>query len=315
MVVRRSVKHFPATDSPLLAEAQASALAPRLLWVQVLTYRPLFLLGSLWLALVCASAVAYHHLMFTEPPAGTEPALSKAEVVPSQTPTALADVDADASLRGQALAPADEAPASPPSPSNLGPAVTLWGLMSLVGLCALGCFVISQQAKATPRPSQLPKRRLKKRRASLPVVIKPTGPKRLAPYQPQRDGVIVQGGPLLKAVDETQGHLQPATLVDTQGQAPAAKLTAQVSYIPYKGGVPSVSRPPASRLGDNDRSQSQPTPSPRLRPRQELVALPALTPYQPAVVPEAEVHPLDWSEASIAHTLDLRQRHSLSSWL
>ena len=35
----------------------------------------------------------------------------------------------------------------------------------------------------------------------------------------------------------------------------------------------------------------------------------------PDIVPDHEDHPLDWSEESVAHSLDLRQKRSLSSFM
>lgn len=37
--------------------------------------------------------------------------------------------------------------------------------------------------------------------------------------------------------------------------------------------------------------------------------------HNPDIVPDHEDHPLDWSEESIAHSLDLRHRRSLSSFM
>ncbi|NJL44561.1 MAG: hypothetical protein HC922_00005 [Leptolyngbyaceae cyanobacterium SM2_3_12] len=71
-----------------------------------------------------------------------------------------------------------------------------------------------------------------------------------------------------------------------------------------------LQEPPQRRL-------TRPGKPPRPAPRGGKLP-PASTPdpeqhYIPTVVPAEEDHPLDWSEESIAHALDLRQRRSLSS--
>jgi len=307
MIMRRAVKHFPANDSHLFAAAQQSTLTPKLFWVQALTYRPLFLLGSLWLALVCASALAYHHLMFTEPPPATEPVLSQAEVMPLQATDSVSAVGTNQPSVGGNESFSEASVQTPSSASSrLGPAVTLWGLMSLVGLCALGCFVISQQAKAMPRQTQRPKRRLKKRVKCTPVT-QPVGPKRLEPYQPERDGVIVQGHRTLAEIGDPQSHL----FSKVPSQSSVAPLNSPAQSRDKSRSFPLTG---AVGIGQGQRHQSKGT-QPLSRPAPHLLNPAVSQPHQPVVVPESEVHPLDWSEASIAHTLDLRQRHSLSSWL
>ncbi len=56
----------PRSPQPF-SQAQDPAVTSGLFWARLLTYRPLFLLGGLWLTLVCVSAIAYHGLMFNEP--------------------------------------------------------------------------------------------------------------------------------------------------------------------------------------------------------------------------------------------------------
>jgi hypothetical protein len=40
-----------------------------------------------------------------------------------------------------------------------------------------------------------------------------------------------------------------------------------------------------------------------------------ITPVPVTIVPAKENHPLDWGEASLADTLDIRKQRSLSSWM
>ncbi|MGB3201027.1 MAG: hypothetical protein WBA99_08990, partial [Nodosilinea sp.] len=58
----------PLQTSPRpFSEVNEPTLISGVFWTRLLTYRPLFLLGGLWLALVFVSAIAYHGLMFNEP--------------------------------------------------------------------------------------------------------------------------------------------------------------------------------------------------------------------------------------------------------
>lgn len=261
------------------SEAQDPTLTSGLFWARLLTYRPLFLLGGLWLALVCVSAIAYHGLMFNEPieeVAYTEAPLTVAEALPQSLPAAADTADA---------APADVAASGP---------VALWALVSLVGLCGFGCFVVTQQIRASARPT---KRKKPRPRPVVKAPVLPPQPKRLAPYSPQRDGVVVPGRRIV--------------------EAPAPKLSAPGSPVqPQPGVAPRPLAPAANRLAA-DRLQAgpraMPRPERRLAPPHRPVA--SLPSHNPAVVPDEADLALDWPEGSVAHALDVRQRRSLSSFM
>jgi hypothetical protein len=270
MVQPASQSSSPLAEPRLFTEAQEPPVTSRLFWARLLTYRSMFLLGGLWFGLICIAAIAYSRLMFTEPPIVSPPAPRPEVVVPprvvfSDTLPEASDTAEDGLESGSNPDRANNpAPGSQPWGGSL-----TWGLLSLVGLCAFGCFVIAHQAKAPPKPPRRKKQPVAKKRPQPPA---PSQPKRLAPYSPRRDGMVVPGRFVVEA---PQAIPQPAV-------------------------------------------RSRPTPP---TPNQPRAAKPAPAPLAPpvahraAVVPETEDLPLDWSEESIAHTLDLRQRRSLSSFM
>ncbi len=266
-------QHFSGQPSPRppqpFSEARDPAVTSGLFWSRLLTYRPLFLLGGLWLTLVCVSAIAYHGLMFNEP----------VEEVTPETPLSVVAAPADDVASAPEIVPGEEA-----SPRS---GVALWGLLSLVGLCAFGSFVLTQQIKASSRGT---KRRKARSRpiAKAPAPLQPPHPKRLAPYSPQRDGVVAPG---VRLVETPMVELPPSPA--PMPARPRAVTVPNFKPVPQPG-----------RWSSFPRGESPQPSSPRVAP------LPTAT---PAVVPPEADLPLDWSEGSVAHALDMRQRRSLSS--
>ncbi len=305
IMVRDTGKHTPHSPEALFSATQAPIPHSRQFWASLITQRPLLLLGSLWLVMICVSALAAHRLLFADPGKGTQ-----AHRVQSQ-----AIVPEAAS--GQSASPSEAgAEDNSAAPSRPGRKITFWGLSSLVGLCALGSLVISQQAKAAAR--QRPKRRV--RRVKPKVKAKaPTGPKRLQPYSPDRDAVIVKGAqavrdtlPLSLAETESEPDLFDDNRADTpQDHSLTNAVFAPQSQLPQQG------RPRPGHPEEGQRSNGK-TARPPIAP-QPLAAQPSTLPPHNApthpteVLPQEEAHPLDWTEDSLAHTLDLRQRRSLSS--
>lgn len=259
----------PSPRSPQpFSEARDPAVTSGLFWARLLTYRPLFLLGGLWLTLVCMSAIAYHGLMFNEP----------IEDVAPEVPLTVLPVPADDAASAPEVVPVEDSPQA---------GVALWGLLSLVGLCAFGSFVLTQQIKASSRVTKRKKARPRPVvKASMPV--QPPHPKRLAPYSPRRDGVVAPG----------------VRLVET----PMVELPPNPAPMPARsraGAVPKFRPvPQPGRQSGLPRGESPQSSTPRAAPS------PSAT---PAVVPPEADLPLDWTEGSVAHALDMRQRRSLSS--
>jgi hypothetical protein len=236
-MLQRLSQYRPIDQGSLLfSGAHQPNLRPHRPWRQMISRRPLLVIGAAWLGLVCVSALAYHQLMLTKPdPSVTlpNPGPQMASLPPPVS------VDSTASFRVSA-----NPPVQMPTTKPVGAG---W-LVSLVGLCGLGCWLIARQSRVashrsrstvTPRP-----------RAAIPPArpsIKRSTPKRLTPYRPEQDAMVV-------ALHPTDPQLPP---------------------------------------------ESQPDPSP--------------APLAPEVVPDQDALPLDWQEASLAHSLDLRQRRSLSS--
>jgi hypothetical protein len=260
----------PTLPQPF-SEAHEPTLASGKFWVWLLTYRPLFLLGGVWLVLVCISAIAYRGLMFNEPVEPEDYARSPLTTAPSTRAT-LPPAEAWA---------AENAPPLPEETGDSGVPVTLWGLVSLVGLCSFGCFVLTQQIKAAARPKRKRKRKPTNRRPGAKVAPPPSATPRLDPYSPQRDSLVVPGvriddGPLLTP--------------------------------PRSAAPPLTGRQISSSLGP--RKSTIPSPQGQGLP----VSSPAPVPPT-AVVPDDTDLPLDWAEGSVAHALDMRQRRSLSSFM
>lgn len=260
-------QHFSGQPSPYspqpFSRAQDPAVTSGLFWARLLTYRPLFLLGALWFTLVCVSAIAYHGLMFNEP---------------------VEDAAPEAPLAVMA-APSNDLPSVPEiaigEETTPRSGLALWGLLSLVGLCAFGSFVLTQQIKASARPAKRKKTRPRPV-VKAPAPVQPPHPRRLAPYSPHRDGVVAPGARIVE-VPIVEPPANPAPSLGRTGTPAVGKFRV-------------VSKSPPGR------SPQTSVPS--------VASVPTAT--STVVPPEADL-PLDWAEGSVAHALDLRQRRSLSS--
>lgn len=260
-------QHFSGQSSPQSPQpfsgARDPAVTSGLFWARLLTYRPLFLLGGLWLTLVCVSAIAYHGLMFNEPVADAAP----------ETPLSVMAAPSDN------LSPAPEIATGEETAPRSG--LALWGLLSLVGLCAFGSFVLTQQIKASARPAKRKKVRPRPV-AKAPAPVQPPHPRRLAPYSPQRDGVVAPGARIVEA-PMVEPPVSPAPPSGNPGTPAVTKFRV-------------VSKPPPGRSPQPSVPSAAPIPT-----------------ATSAVVPSEADLPLDWAEGSVAHALDMRQRRSLSS--
>jgi hypothetical protein len=261
------------------SEGQGPAPTSSLLWSRLWTYRPLLLLGGLWITFVCVSAIAYQGLMFNEPIEDSPYADSNYTEAPLSIKTAT---------------PEDLAPAPDLGPPEATAAqsgtVILWGLLSLVGLCAFGCFVLTQQIKASARP----KRKKTRPVAKIVSPARPPQPKRLTPYSPERDSLVVPGARVVETLPPPSAAGRPAGSVPPQAAVP------QTRVLPPGASAPT--RPQARpQTGAN---------SPR-----SVSAVPLPQPRTPAVVSDEADLALDYPEGSVAHALDVRQRRSLSSFM
>lgn len=262
IMVRDTGKSPSQSPEALFSATRAPVPSSTLFWVRLVTQRPFLLLGSFWLVIVCISAVSLHRLMVTDPPEMSESAPPPAERVTLEVSRNSPDPLDD----GGALAEGS------PEPSAEGNSQrTLWGLGSLIGLCALGSWGISQRARSPRRPRVKAKGRTRRGKPKT-VAKKPTGPKRLRPYSPLRDAVIVDGAQAVAT--------PPSAAVGAPGQGQGSN--------PAPVRISEASNPGSPEGSDTAVHDS-------------------------VVLAPEEAHPLDWSEESLAHTLDLRQRRSLSS--
>lgn len=308
-MVRDTGKHSPHSPDALFSATQAPVPSSPRFWVRLLSHRPLTVLGSLWLITICVAAVAAQRLVFNNPDrSAAAPSQVQASRSAARTPPR---ADANLSADSPEDTGADSTTVRPRQKSK----VTLWGFSSLVGLCALGSWAITHQAKAATR------RRAKRRvRRVKPRAKGSTGPKRLQPYSPDRDAIIVKGA---RAVVDTL----PLTLARADGSMEAQlhlNLFDDPVVTAHNGDPGAIA--PQPRAASRPRDQSRPAPdtpsaAPKAQPAQaestspspKPMAANAGEPHQPEVLSDEEAHPLDWEEDSLAHALDLRQRRSLSS--
>ncbi|MBU6228297.1 MAG: hypothetical protein KGQ93_01210 [Cyanobacteria bacterium REEB459] len=171
----------PTPSASLFAAARQPGLAASVLGSTRSPYRPFVLVGLFWMVLLTVAALAYRQLM-ASPPSPTGPALSAATASP--TPPASPATDRTLPpLASPTGPPLERAAPKPPGVSRATPPLSPGWLLCFLGLCALGCFGISQQLQ---RPRR---RRLYARgRGSRPRSV---APKRLSPYSPQRDSMMV----------------------------------------------------------------------------------------------------------------------------
>lgn len=219
-------------------------------WRQVVRQGPLLLIGGAWLVLVSISALAYHQLILTKPDPEVGATLTPRPQMAAIQPLA-------------PVHPPDEVLTVPRDAQRPAPVASPVGaswLVSLVGLCGLGCWLITLRCQAAPRRSRRTAPLSRKRAPATPTASKRSSPKRLASYRPDRDDVVV---------------------------------------APSLATAPSLAAP----------QLPQPESGSEARPE------PGQPPLAPDLVPDQDVLRLDWPEASLAHSLDLRQRRSLSSLL
>ncbi|PSN17263.1 hypothetical protein C7271_18615, partial [filamentous cyanobacterium CCP5] len=176
-------------------------------WFSVGRYRPVLLVGGFWLVLICLAAVAYTRLMSAGTP--PEPLAAPSAEAQTQTPDPLEEdtrglgpeafagisrVSGNAPDAAIAAMPIDIAPAGRPD----GQLVPTWSLGLLVGLCALGCFGVStgvrasrqrSKRRAALKPKAIGQRPKPVSKSRLPA--QPAQPKRLSPYSPERDSVLI----------------------------------------------------------------------------------------------------------------------------
>ena len=314
----RRFPHSPY-DNPrqLFSEARDPSVLSSQFWARLFQYRPLILLGVFWLTLICISAVAYSRLMFSGVPVNSSasaPALTQRSSPPPVIhPAPRSEAGSTAPSPGAIAESFDETQAD--AADSLNAAAQDRGgfrwkvageLISLVGLCALGSFLIAQQAKRPPRPKK--KRKVMKKTAGKPKPVpkRPSQPKRLAPFAPERDSVVVPGAMTIPENPSDLGSRNAAALA---GSFHGASMPPGQARVPQ--GERSEKDPNAHK---RSAAEGIPNRQPVVEQTSDMVPTQPET-HNPDIIPDHEDHPLDWTEESIAHSLDLRQKRSLSSFM
>lgn len=276
----RSPYSSTVVPETLFGQERSSGFTSSQFWVSVVRYKPILLVGGVWLVLICLAAFAYNRLMFTGTP--PEPVADSTELQARSQPLAspnsepvfgTSPLEADSAERGF-TAPVDSLAERQPQPL-----VPIWSVGLLVGVCALSCFGLSTGVQASRRRAKraalkpkAPSRSLKASKPGRRLPTQPAQPVRLSPYSAERDGMLVPTP-------------QPKRPRSPQLSPPVRTKTPRRSRR-----MPPALTPPSQAVTGN-------------------------LARKVAVVPEGQRHPLDWQESSLADNLDLRQRRSLSSLL
>jgi hypothetical protein len=133
------------------------------LWRRLIAYRPLIVLGGIWLGLLAIAFLAFGQLTHNAPdqPTATEPAppypherLNNGSAAPAPTPAT--------SPESTATAPTTTATESAPQTVN---GLSVWTLAALVASCAGGCWLLSVVIKMPRKPKKRRPQRSQKAKA------------------------------------------------------------------------------------------------------------------------------------------------------
>ncbi len=154
--------HQRTAYPPLGQEVSPALFRHQRFWAKLSVYRPLLILAGIWVGLVVIAIVAYGQLLHTQ----TATTADAPTPVTASTTAPEAEGDRDIAntlptnrplnqlsgndFSGTTPTPFTESPTPTvtPAPTVLSPGA----LLSLVAVCALGCFVISRQLQRPPRP-------------------------------------------------------------------------------------------------------------------------------------------------------------------
>lgn len=281
-------------------------------WLYIVQTRPLWVLGTIWLATAIAALVAINGLL-----------------KPAEFNTTQITENPDGTVEVTPVQPSEELP--------------LWTLGALLGGCMVGSVVVTAIANRPPKsPAQkeyekrqkaLSKAKAKARRAKLAAKkakAKPVieGPKKLKPfYEVEVTSLWPDGTPLELPIAD-QPMMEP--LVTEQGVVPApvaAQVNAQVdARVGGQGAIaPEFTQPQPRPINIHQPSTAftqpiahPPQPSAAARSRQPVAPSPRSVPStQPniTVLPADTVHPLDWPDDGLAQAFDIRKQVPLSAWL
>lgn len=200
-------------------------------------------------------------------------------------------------LTGGQTAAIDASPAEAAQQMKQQSRVPLWLFGAIALSCTAGSLLISKQL-APPRSRSVTRRRSRTKLQTMSPPSARKTRKRLKPYSPA-------DAPFPLAVHPT-----------AQTPYSASAAIPQPLKLPPQLSVPSQAPGRLRRVTLPGPKAATSRPSTAIRPT--TVAKPMTirpTEVSVTVVPADENHPLDWKTASLADSLDLRRRHSLSSWL
>ncbi len=281
-------------------------------WLYIVQTRPMWVLGTLWVATAIAALVAINSLL-----------------KPAEFNTTQITENPDGTVEVTPVQPNEELP--------------LWTLGALMGGCMAGSLVVTAIANRPPKsPAQkeyekrqkaMAKARAQARRAQFAAKkakAKPPierGPKKLKPfYEAPIPSLWPDGTPLGLPMAAQAGVELPIMeppvmepLVAEQGVA-AAHVAAAVNA----NAQAAIATAPVHQTSH---VQSRPPSTPRTQPVSRPARPAAARSHQPAplsqpsaqpdvtVLPADAVHPLDWPDDGLAQTFDIRKQVSLSAWL
>lgn len=224
---------FPQRSLP--PSRQLNGFSPALfrrqqLWTKMAVYRPLAVLAGIWVVLLAIALLAFGQLLHTDPDAREVATPAETPVYPHERLTdggEGAEPSPGAAPQNRSVADgektADQPDLSASSSDKTDAGFNLLTLAALVGICALGSWVLSIRLKAPPKA----RRKKTKRQQALaspylatsqntrpsPVPSqpqRPIAPRKLAPYDPSQ--------PLVK--DGSQPPPVPKRAAQPQGQSP-----------------------------------------------------------------------------------------------
>lgn len=230
----------PKSPSQQLHGVSPLLFRRRQLWQQLAAYRPLWVLAGIWVGLLAIALLAYGQLLQTDPGGITVEPTAESEPYPHER----LNRDGEDEIAAESTVPLHEsftAEAGEELPerdagtttATVATGFSIWTLVALVGSCALGCWVLSIQLKASPKPrkrKRVPTRRPAAQRLVTPSNVPPTGlrkthspatPPKLAPYDPQQ--------PLVKSTKSRQPSRESPTHPVASPPEPVATNATLVS--------------------------------------------------------------------------------------
>ena len=180
-----------------------------------------------------------------------------------------------------------------PSKGQSRQRIPIWLFGAIALSCTAGSIFVSKQLTRTERPRRISRPKHPTSKHPVPKHSANSA----ATSRPKRPRKASQPSPSQPRAAQPR-RLKPFSPSDS----PATLSSQPVPQAYFPGATPISTKNSAVRA-----YQPRPvTASPAKKP---------ITPVPVTIVPAKENHPLDWGEASLADTLDIRKQRSLSSWM